>query len=192
MAEVRSTAPSPVAGAGARSGPGLELRLERGGAHVRLAEPTPLAGVLVEALDLAVPDVSMPFDVGAGPQQFQSRLCDLCRLDVRLEAEPVAAAAARLDLAALGLGSLQTALRDGFIEVGGRLAAGPAFALRLGLVPGYERGVAVVPYAPRLFGPSPIPAAALPHLAIRALVALDLPDDPLPLLLRRILVARGW
>jgi tetratricopeptide (TPR) repeat protein len=192
MAEVEPSASQASPAAGARSGAGLELRLERGGVRVRLGRPAPLAGLLVEALDLAVPDVALPFDVGLGPAQFQHRLCDLVQLAVVAVPEAIAAAAARLDLAGLGLASLEVALRDGFAELSGRLAGGPPFALRIGVVPGAERGVAVVPYAPRLLGPSALPAAALPHLAARALAALGLPDDPLPLLLRRVLVARGW
>ncbi|MBL0275586.1 MAG: hypothetical protein IPQ24_05700 [Anaeromyxobacter sp.] len=189
---MRSTEAGATAGAGTRTGAGFELRLERGGVHVRLPQAAAVGGVMVVALDLQIPDVTLPIDVGAGPGQFQSRLCELHRLEVALGPEVVAEAAARLDLAALGLGSLTVALRDGFAEVGGRLAAGPAFALRLGLVAGFERGVVVVPYAPRLFGPAPLPAALLPHLALRALAAMGLPADPLPALLRRLLVARGW
>ncbi|MCM2335125.1 MAG: hypothetical protein NDI82_14420, partial [Anaeromyxobacteraceae bacterium] len=192
MSGARTTAPGDAAGVGARTTPGFELRLERGGAHVRLSSAASGAGLTAEALDLEVPDAVMPFDVGAGPGQFQNRLCELCHLAVRLEPELVGEAAARLDPAPLGVASLEVALREGFLEVAGRLAAGPAFALRLGLLPGFERGVAVVPYAPRLFGPGHLPAAALPHLAARALGGLGLPADPLPLLLRRLLVARGW
>ncbi|HET8734048.1 MAG TPA: hypothetical protein VFM45_09785, partial [Anaeromyxobacteraceae bacterium] len=192
MSEVSATAPGAPHGAGSRTAPGFELRLERGGAHVRLAGAATSAGLTAERLDLEVPEVSLPFDVGAGPGQFQNRLCDLCELAVRLEPGLVAGATARLDLAPLGVAALEVALREGFVEVAGRLAAGPAFALRLGLLPGFERGVAVVPYAPRLFGPSPVPAARLAHLAATALAGLGLPEDPLPLLLRRLLVARGW
>ncbi|HET9555301.1 MAG TPA: hypothetical protein VFP50_20215, partial [Anaeromyxobacteraceae bacterium] len=192
MANVEPSAPQASPAPGARSGAGLELRLERGGVRVRLGRPAPAGDLLVEALELAVPDVALPFDVGLGPGQFQSRLCELVQLAVVAAPEGLAAAAARLDLAELGLASLEVALRDGFAELSGRLAGGPPFALRLGVVPGLERGVAVVPYAPRLFGPSALPAAALPHLVARALAGLGLPDDPLPLLLRRVLVARGW
>jgi tetratricopeptide (TPR) repeat protein len=192
MAEVDPTASTASPAAGTRTGNGFELRLERGGAHVRLGAPTAIAGVLVEHLDLKVPDIALPFDAGGGPAQFRNRLCDLDALTVRVDQDAVSASAARLDLGELGLGSLEVVLRDGFAEVGGRLAIGTAFSMRLGLLPGFERGVALVPYAPRLYGPSPMPAAALPHLAARALAILGLPDDPLPLLARRLLVSRGW
>ncbi len=192
MAEVDPTASTASPAAGTRTGNGFELRLERGGAHVRLGAPTAIAGLLVEHLDLKVPDIALPFDAGGGPAQFRHRLCDLDALTVLAGQPAVSAAAARLDLGELGLGSLEVALRDGFAEVGGRLASGPAFTMRLGLLPGFERGVTVVPYAPRLYGPASIPAAALPHLAARALTALGFPDDPLPLLVRRLLVSRGW
>ncbi len=192
MAEVDPTASTASPAAGSRTGNGFELRLERGGAHVRLGAPAAIAGLLVEHLDLKVPDIALPFDAGGGPAQFRNRLCDLDALTVRADQGLVSASAARLDLGELGLGTLEVSLRDGFAEVGGRLAGGTAFSMRLGLLPGFERGVAVVPYAPRLYGPSPIPAAALPHLAARALTTLGLPDDPLPLLARRLLVSRGW
>ena len=192
MAEVDPTASTASSAAGTRTGNGFELRLERGGAHVRLGAPASIAGLLVEHLDLRVPDVALPFDAGGGPSQFRQRLCDLDALTVLADQAAVSAAAGRLDLGELGLGALEVALRDGFAEVGGRLASGPAFTMRLGLLPGFERGVAVVPYAPRIYGPSSLPAAALPHLASRALAALGLPDDPLPLLTRRLLVSRGW
>ncbi len=192
MAEVQPTASAASPAAGTRTGNGFELRLERGGAHVRLGAPASMAGLLVEHLDLKVPEIALPFDAGGGPAQFRNRLCDLDALTVRIDQAAVSAAAARLDLGELGLMELEVALRDGFAEVGGRLATGTPFSLRLGLLPGFERGVAVVPYAPRLYGPAPLPAAALPHLAARALSALGLPDDPLPLLARRLLVSRGW
>ena len=192
MAEVDPTASTASPAAGTRTGSGFELRLERGGAHVRLGAPATIAGLLVEHLDLKVPEIALPFDAGSGPAQFRNRLCDLDALTVLAGPGAVSAAAARLDLGELGLVELEVALRDGFAEVGGRLAGGAHFSLRLGLLPGFDRGVAVVPYAPRIYGPSPLPAAALPHLAARALAALGLPDDPLPLLVRRLLVSRGW
>src|SRR5512137_691904 len=192
MAEVEPTASTASSAAGTRTGNGFELRLERGGAHVRLGAPTAIAGLLVEHLDLRVPEIALPFDAGGGPTQFRQRLCDLDALTVLADAAAVTAAASRLDLGELGLGALDVALRDGFAEAGGRLASGVPFSMRLGLLPGFERGVTVVPYAPRIYGPASVPAAALPHLAARALSALGLPDDPLPLLARRLLVSRGW
>jgi len=73
MADARATVPDAAAGAGTRAGPGFELRLERGGAHVRLSSAATSGGLTAEGLDLEVPDISMPFDVGAGPSQFQNR-----------------------------------------------------------------------------------------------------------------------
>ena len=180
MAEVDPTASTASPAAGTRTGNGFELRLERGGAHVRLGAPAVIAGLLVEHLDLKVPEIALPFDAGGGPSQFRNRLCDLDALTVRVDQAAVSAAAARLDLGELGLGALEVALRDGFAEVGGRLAGGQPFSMRLGLLPGFERGVALVPYAPRLYGPASVPAAALPHLAARALAALGIPDVSAP------------
>ncbi len=194
MAEPRQTA-SASGAAGARGGTGFELRLERGVAAVRLAERELAPGLLVESLTLRLPDVEFPFDVGQGAVQFRHRLADLTELRVTITPAAVEGALARADLSALGVEQVQVAFRDGFAEVAGRLAGGPAFTLEAALVPRGEQGLAVVFHSPLLHGPAPIAAAALPHLAARALPAAGappLPDGPLPALLRAVLVPRAW
>ena len=59
----------------ARNGPGLELRLERGGAYVALPGQPLLAGIELVALTMEVPGARLPFDVAAGAAQFRLRLC---------------------------------------------------------------------------------------------------------------------
>ncbi|HUL57838.1 MAG TPA: hypothetical protein VLU43_01105, partial [Anaeromyxobacteraceae bacterium] len=191
MAEVKPTA-SAGGAAEPRHGTGFELRLERAGVSVRLAGQPIAAGLRLDALVLSVPDVRFPFDVGQGAGQFRHRLSDLVRLDATAEPALVTEALARVDLAALGLAAVEIALRDGFAELAGRIAGGPSFTMKAGLLPAAGEAVAVVLYAARLYGPAPVAAAALPHLAARAISGTGLSPDPLPSLLRRVLAPRGW
>ncbi len=62
----RKASSAPTSAAGTRSGAGFELRLERGGASVRLAEQPIAPGIRLEQLTLQIPDVKFPFDVGLG------------------------------------------------------------------------------------------------------------------------------
>ncbi|HUL57716.1 MAG TPA: hypothetical protein VLU43_00490 [Anaeromyxobacteraceae bacterium] len=195
MAEVPKTASVPSSTSGPRSGSGFELRLERGGAFVRLADVPVLDGLTLDLLDLAVPDVRFPFDVGAGSGQFRHRLSDLDELAVSAGPALAEAALARAGPAALGLEDLRVALRQGFAEIAGRLAGGATFTIRAGLVARGERGVAVALHGARLYGPAQVPAGALVHTGRRVLERLGedaLPEDPLSRLLRRILAPRGW
>src|SRR5512133_880824 len=194
MAEVNQDASAPSS-ATTRSGAGFELRLERGGAYVRLADQPVLPGVRLDALTLQVPDVKFPFDVGRGSGQFRSRLCDLVELAVTVSPEVAQAALAAAAPGSFGIEAVEIAFRPGFSEIAGRLAGGPAFTLRGGLVPDGERGVAVLFHSPRVYGPAPIAAALLPHLARRMLDAAAgeaLRGDLVPALLRRLLGSRGW
>ncbi|ABC83563.1 hypothetical protein [Anaeromyxobacter dehalogenans] len=194
MAEVRQQ-PAPAHSSEPGAGSGFELRLERGGASVRLADRELAPGLTLECLTLRVPDVHFPFDAGAGAAQFRSRLTDLVELRVALTPAPVEAALARAGLGALGLEGVRIAFREGFAELAGRISAGPAFTLQAGLLPRGERGLGLVFHSPRIYGPAPLPAAALPHLAARALEAAGaaaLPSDPLAPLLRAALAPRGW
>ncbi|HVI93900.1 MAG TPA: hypothetical protein VM753_07835, partial [Anaeromyxobacter sp.] len=195
MAEVNQDASAPSSATGTRSGAGFELRLERGGAYVRLADQQIVPGVRLEALTLQVPDVKFPFDVGRGSGQFRSRLCDLAELGVTVSPEVAQAALASAAPASFGIETVEIAFRPGFAELAGRLAGGPAFTLRAGLVPEGERGLAIVFHSPRVYGPAPIAAALLPHTAARLLDAVagaGLRQDLVPTLLRRVLAPRGW
>ncbi|HSN92557.1 MAG TPA: hypothetical protein VLS93_15105, partial [Anaeromyxobacteraceae bacterium] len=169
MAEVRPTASAGAAAGEARVVTGFELRLERGGAYVRLADQPIVPGLRLGVVVLAVPEVKFPFDIGLGSGQFRHRLCDLVQIEVSAEPDLALSAAAGADLAALGIQDLQIAFRAGFAEVAGRVAAGPAFTLKLGLVAEGEQGIALAFHSPRLYAPAPLAAASLPHLAARAL-----------------------
>jgi hypothetical protein len=196
MAEVKPTASAVTDGAERRSGTGFELRLERGGAYVRLADAPIAPGLVLDALSIELPGVRFPFNVGLGAVQFRHVLADLVRLELVAKEEWVAEALRRIDLGPLGVASLSCALRDGFVELSGRVAGGGAFTLHASLLPEGEQGIAVRFHSPRLFGPSPIPAALLAHLAARTFAPLASGpggvDDPIPRLLRRVLAPRGW
>ncbi|HSD20619.1 MAG TPA: hypothetical protein VLC54_11305, partial [Anaeromyxobacter sp.] len=195
MAEATKDPSAPSSASGTRSGAGFELRLERGGAFVRLADQPIAPGVRLDALTLELPDVRFPFDVGKGSGQFRHRLSDLSELAIAIEPGVADAALASAGLAAFGVEEARIAFRAGTAEIAARLSGGPAFTLVAGLLPEGDQGVALVFHSPRIYGPAPIPAALLPHLArgvVDALGADALPREPVPFLLRRILAPRGW
>ncbi len=192
---MKNTTSVPPSAAGTRSGAGFELRLERGGAYVRLADQAIAPGVRLESLTLQVPDVKFPFDVGLGAGQFRHRLADLAELAIAVEPSAADAAIAGAGLAAFGIEDLRLALRDGFVEIAGRLSGGPPFTLEAGLLPAGDQGVALLFHSPRVLGPAPLPGAALPHVARAVLDAIGpeaLPREPVGPLLRRVLAPRGW
>src|SRR5512139_142317 len=195
MARRKDTASAPSSTGGSRHGAGFELRLERGGASVRLADQPIVPGLRLESLTLQLPEVKFPFDVGQGAGQFRHRLSELVELSVAAEPSIAEAALAHAGLAAFGLEDVRLSPREGFLEIAGRLSGGPTFALAAGLVPHGEQGVALLFHSPRVFGPSALPAAALPHLARTVLDAIGeerLPPEPLAPLLRRVLAGRAW
>lgn len=196
MAEVKPTASAVPPAAERRSGTGFELRLERGGAYVRLAGRPIAPGLGLDVLSMEVPGVRFPFNAGLGAVQFRHVLSDLVRLELVATEEWISAGLARLDLDALGLDALSFALREGFGELAGRLSGGAPFTLHVSLLPEGEQGIAAVFHSPRLYGPSPIPAAILPHLAARTFAPFaSAPGglaDPVPRLLRRLAAPRGW
>ncbi|HEY6101188.1 MAG TPA: hypothetical protein VIW03_17255, partial [Anaeromyxobacter sp.] len=181
--------------AGTRSGAGFELRLERGGAYVRLADQPIAPGLRLESLTIAVPDAKFPFDVGLGAGQFRHRLADLVELSVVVEPSVAEAALAQAGLPAFGVEDLRLAGREGFLEIAGRLSGGPPFTMKAGLLPAGDQGLQIVFHSPRILGPSPLPAAALPHTGRSVIEAIGeerMPREPLASLLRHVLASRGW
>lgn len=195
MAERKNASSNASSAGGTRSGAGFELRLERGGAYVRLADQPIAPGLRLESLTLHLPDVKFPFDVGQGAAQFRHRLADLVEMTVVAEPSLAEAALGEAGLFAFGIEDVRVAFREGFVEVAGRLSGGPAFTMRAGFLPRGEQGLALTFHSPLVLGPSPLPAAALPHVARQVREALGeerLPEEPLAPLLRRILAGRGW
>src|SRR5574341_529040 len=140
----RKASSAPTSAAGTRSGAGFELRLERGGAYVRLADQAIAPGLRLEWLTLQLPDVKFPFDVGLGAGQFRHRLADLVDLSIVLEPSAAEAALAEAGLAAFGLEDVRLAAREGFVEIAGRLSGGPLFTMKAGLLPAGEQGLQLV------------------------------------------------
>jgi len=195
LAEAKDTSSAPPSAAGKRTGAGFELRLERGGAYVRLVDQILAPGVRLETLTLQLPDVKFPFDVGQGAGQFRHRLGNLADLSVAIEPSAADEVIAAAGLAAFGIEEPRIAAREGFIEIAGRLSGGPPFTLEAGLLPAGDHGVSLVFHSPRVLGPAPVPAAALPHLARAVLDAVGrdaVPLEPVAPLLRRLLAPRGW
>src|SRR5512142_3253881 len=195
MAEVNKTASAPPSEGGTRSGTGFELRLERGGASVRLEARELAPGLALEVLTIQIPDVRFPFDVGQGASQFRHRLSDLGDISVAVTPPFLEAVLARAPLAAAGLLDVRVELRPGFAELAGRLAAGPAFTVKAGALAQAAHGLRILFHSPRIFGPAPFPAASLPHLLSQALAGILGPGDglePVPALLRQVLAPRGW
>jgi hypothetical protein len=195
MAEATKDPSAPSSASGTRTGAGFELRLERGGAFVRLADQPITPGVRLDALTLELPDVRFPFDVGKGSGQFRHRLSDLSELSIAVEPGVADTALAGAGLSAFGVEDARIAFRAGQAEIAARLSGGPSFTLLAGLVPLGAQGVALVFHSPRIYGRAPVPAALLPHLARGVLAAIGgdgLLRDPVPTLLRRVLAPRGW
>src|SRR5512140_2911108 len=107
MAEAIDTPSAPPSGK--RSGAGFELRLERGGAYVRLADQPIAPGLRLESLTLQIPDVKFPFDVGQGAGQFRHRLADLVECAVVAEPALAEAALREVGLAAFGVEDVRLA-----------------------------------------------------------------------------------
>src|SRR5512145_2908353 len=103
MAEVKPTASAAPPTAERRSGTGFELRLERGGAYVRLADTPVEPGLVIDVLSIEVPGVKFPFNVGAGAVQFRHLLSDLVRVELVAKEEWIAEGLRRLELAPLGI-----------------------------------------------------------------------------------------
>src|SRR5512145_2477862 len=114
MAEVKPTASEAPSASETRSGTGFELRLERGGAYVRLADRPIAPGLTLDVLSMEVPGVRFPFNAGAGAVQFRHVLSDLVRLEIVASEEWLGEALRELDLARLGLEGVLLSLRDGF------------------------------------------------------------------------------
>ena len=197
MSEAKGTS-SAAAAAGTKKGTGFELRLEAAKAFVCLTDREVTAGARLVELALEVPDVKFPFEVGQGAGQFRLRLCDLARIEVEVSPPFLATLISKLDLAPAGIASLQLAFRAGFAEGAGQLEGGVPFTFKAGILPAGDQGLSFVVYDARLYGAAFLPAAALPNLLTRAIGSLAQPDGasfeltPLPLLLRRLLPARGW
>lgn len=126
----------------------------------------------LQVLELEIPNISFPFDVTGGAERFKNRRCELKRLSVAVSGEAVAQLVSSANAHELGFVDLKTAMRDGHIELAGRLISGSSFAdftLRVALLPRSPDELAIVFYDTRVYGSLPLPAPLVPTLLRRAL-----------------------
>lgn len=190
MATDETTAP---AGGEPASG-GSWTRLASGRIAVTLSAP---AGAL-ERAELELPADALPPDAARGPEQFRDRLGDLGCLAVRVGARALERWAGRIDLAAAGLDSFLLFPGPVALEGTGALPGGVPFSVRLGLELGPGPALTVTFLEPRVYGASPLAAAALPGAILRGAGALGrvergaLVVDLLEPSLLRALAPLGW
>ncbi|HUB08683.1 MAG TPA: tetratricopeptide repeat protein [Myxococcales bacterium] len=190
---------------------GFELRLANGRAFVEAGARPVGEGFSVRRFSMEIPAVRFPFDVTGGADRFRDQRCVLSDLELLVEATALNQwIAAALDLAPLGIESLQAALRPGGVELYGDHAAAGPFTAKVG-IEAEGTGLSLLLYELRLYRPAPLCSALLLHrLAVSARGEEDplapLPGavtagplgsatvrcDPLPAVLRQLLVGRGY
>ncbi|MBC7793010.1 MAG: tetratricopeptide repeat protein [Clostridia bacterium] len=137
----------------------------------------------LQVLELEIPNLSFPFDVTGGAERFKTRRCELKRLSVAVSGEAVAQLVAGANAHELGFIDLKSAMRDGHIELAGRLVSGSAtadFTLRVALIPRSPDELAICFYDMRVYGSLPLPAPLIPTLLRRALDVPFLTSDERP------------
>ncbi|MHB8419214.1 MAG: tetratricopeptide repeat protein [Myxococcales bacterium] len=190
---------------------GFELRLANGRAFVEAGARPIGEGVSVRRFSMEIPAVRFPFDVTGGADRFRDQRCELQELELLVEASALNRwLAAALDLGGLGVESLAAAFRPGGIELVGEHAAAGPFTLEVGIEP-EGAGLSLLLYELRLYRPAPLCSALLLHrlaasargeedpiAALPGAVAAGPPGsaavrcDPLPAVLRQLLVGRGY
>ena len=191
---------------------GFELRLDQGRAFVE-ATGRPLAeGLTVRRFSMEVPALRFPFDVTGGADRFRDRRCVLRELELVVEATALGQLATRaLELGPLGLDRLEVGFRPGGLELLVRQSAAGPVTFKVGIEPDGS-ALSLPLHELRLYRPAPLCAALLLHRLSRAVpaprdeeetaspVALEpgppgvpaLRLDPLPAVLRALLVTRGF
>ena len=197
--------------AGALPPSGFELRLAEGRAFVE-AGGRPLGeGVSVRRFSMELPAVRFPFDVTGGADCFRDQRCVLRELELVVEAStlerwiPVA-----LDLGPLGIEQISAAIRPNCIELYGEHSAAGPFTVKVG-IEAEGSGLSLLFYELRLYRPAPLCSALLLHrlagsargeedplaplpgsISSGPMGMAKLRCDPLPALLRQLLVSRGY
>ncbi len=126
----------------------------------------------LKVLELEIPHIKFPFDVTGGAERFKTRRCELKRLTLAVSGEAIAELVAGTNAAEMGFVELKTAMRDGHIELAGRLASGDTaadFTMRAALLPRALDELALVFYDTRVYGWLPIPSSLVPTLLRKAL-----------------------
>ena len=167
---------APPAAAGRAAGP--ELRLLDRRAFVGFPPLELRPGISIVDFGLQIPDVSFPFDVGAGPQKYQRRKLHFGFLEVAIDAELIRRSVQEATASTLELSDVAVNFRQGWLEgeawLKGPSPAGTTF--KVAFDADGER-LAVYLYDVRMYGYSPVPAATVPLVLSRAVQgAAALPD----------------
>jgi tetratricopeptide (TPR) repeat protein len=166
----------PPAPAGRIAGP--ELRLLDRRAFVGFPPVELRPGITVVDFGLQIPDVTFPFNVGAGVQRYQRRKLHFGFLEVAVDAELIRRSVQETTGSALEVSDVALNFRQGWIEGEARLK-GPSPAgttFKVAFDADGER-LAVYLYDVRMYGYSPVPAATVPLVLSRAVQgAAALPD----------------
>lgn len=163
----------------------------------------PVGPFEIKVLELEIPNIEFPFDVTGGSDRFKSRRCHLRHLAVSLDADGLAAAMARPSVEYGGFLEVRTAIREGFVQLGGRFAIGEHhadFTMRAAPLIHSPRELSLVFFDTRLYGWLPVPAALLPVYLQRALQIPFLSTTkagawtltPIDDFLRAVLPRAGW
>src|SRR5215468_2031991 len=167
---------APPAPEGRAAGP--ELRLLDRRAFVGFPPIELRPGINVVDFGLQIPDVSFPFNVGAGAQKYQRRKLHFGFLEVAVDAELIRRSVQETTASALEVSDVALNFRQGWIEGEARLK-GPSPAgttFKVAFDADGER-LAVYLYDVRMYGYSPVPAATVPLVLSRAVQgAAALPD----------------
>jgi len=186
-------------------GAGPELRLLDRRAFVGFPPIELRPGVQVVDFGLQIPDVSFPFNVGAGAQRYQRRKLHFGFLEVAIDSELIRRTVQEVTAGALEVSDVALHFRGGWLEGEAKLK-GPspvAATFKVAFDADGER-LAVYLYDVRMYGFSPAPAATVPLLLSRAAQsAAALPDVELrgangfsarvlPQLVKLAAVSRGF
>jgi tetratricopeptide (TPR) repeat protein len=135
-------------------------------------------GISIVDFGLQIPDVSFPFNVGAGVQRYQRRKLHFGFLEVAVDAEVIRRSVQAAAASALELSDVALNFRSGWLEGEARLK-GPApvgVTFKVAFDADGER-LGVYLYDVRMYGFSPVPSATVPLLLSRAAQsAAALPD----------------
>jgi tetratricopeptide (TPR) repeat protein len=183
---------------------GFGLEFRRGSTLVTLEHRPLPGGLLIDRLELEVPEVSFPFDVLGGAEQFRHRRCRLRALSLSMAGAELAAWLERLsEDGRLGLAELRLELEQGEGWLGGRLSSGSqaaTFSARFAAEPGEDLELRIGFHDLRLFGPLPVPASVLVSRLARMWKPWRVTQPsagwlalrPVQDLLRRVLPYHGW
>src|SRR5215468_9430189 len=167
---------APPAAEGRVAGPELRLLVRRAFVGFPPVELRP--GVKVVDFGLQIPDVSFPFNVGAGAQRYQRRKLHFGFLEVAIDAELIRRTVQEVAAGALELSDVALHFRGGWLEGEARLKGpSPVAATYKVAFDANDERLAVYLYDIRMYGFSPAPAATVPLLLSRAAQsAAALPD----------------